>query len=373
VTAPATQSKASEFVAGVWLLIMDMLRMEAREALARDAEHGVTQGRDIAPESVEWYGVELNHTERFALTCKQTALELALKQLAERVEGAMIRGDSTKAQELAVEVMSVDEQLHLVDRALWELECQTENEIEATRDQLVEARAEQLRDEYLQLSASMPFNWNHPAIPEFLRAWLMRQRRRGALKAEPAYRLLCYLVVRDTVFTGVWNQPPVIEDDDLPSDNPLVSAGMPASKKEARWQALLDNQFMHPEGDRRVAREGQLSRLHADRLEAKKHGKSFHDRMDFSTGPEYHGLPSLRNLLNPDLDICSECGAPIKDNVIRETVDTAGAVAFQVVDECDCGQVPKSETFALRAEAYEAQRAMVPNKPRRRVPALVAA
>lgn len=368
-----TAPKASEFVAGIWLLIMDILRMEAREALTRDAEHGVSQGHDIAPESVQWYGVELNRTERFALECKQTALELALKEAEDRKTCILIRHqfESQKQALLGVlfELMTLNSQLTVVDKALYELEQQTESTIEATRNQLVEAKAETLRDEYLQLSEAMPFGWNHPAIPEFLRTWLIRQKRRGALKAEPAYRLLCYLVVRDTVFTGVWNQPPVIEDDDLPSDNPLEAAGKPASKKEARWQALLDNQFLHPEGDKRIARESQLNRLHEDRLEASKHGKHFHDRMDFSTGPEYHGLPSLRNLLNPELDICAECGAPVKDNVVRETVDTKGAAAFHVVDECDCGQVPKSETFALRAEAYEAQRALVPKKPRRRVAA----
>lgn len=376
MTAPASAvvpSKAQAFVLQCWELIMDMLRLEAREALTRDAEMGVSQGKDASPEALRWYGITITPNGKKELEAKIGLLELQMKSLAEKVSGEMIRRNIERATELAHEYKAIEEQIHRLDDLLYELDQQTEAEIEHTRLGLVELKALELKEHYLALSTAMPFNWNHPAIPTFLRNWLIRQKKRGAFTAEPVYRLLAYLVVRETVFTGIWNQPPVIEDEDLPSDNPLVNAGMPASKKEARWQALLDSQFMHATGDTRTHRETQLGNLHEARLVAVKQGKSFHDKMDLAVGPDYHGLPSLPNLLNPEFELCSECGSQIKDNVVRETTDETGAQAWHVVDECDCGQFPKSEKFALRVEAFEAQRELAPKKPRRRAQPLAAA
>lgn len=360
MTVSKNPAAIATLIAAVWATVMDLLRDEAREALTRDAEAEASEGKDAGALALKWYGVQLNRHEERTLRNEIIALELAEKRVLEQLEVYDIRqrfdGEDTFKDEIADyknELKEIRATLYAKDDQVATLHFETEAAVEATRTLLVEAKAETLKDEYLCLSADMPFNVWHPAVPEFLRTWIRRQEARGAVKAVDAYRVLLYLVLRDTVFTGIWNVPPVIEDDELPTDNPLEEAARPLSKKEARWQKLIDVQFIHSNGDRRVARDSQLMQLHESRLDAKEQGKPFADRFDFEASSDYDGVPTLKNLLNPELKLCAECGAAIHDNIVIPHTDDNGRLAYRGVNRCECTTDILTPDFDKRDDATE--------------------
>lgn len=357
-----TPAAVATLVAAVWATVKDLLLIEAREALTRDAEAAASEGKDAGPLAVQWYGLHLNRQEEKTLRERLVVLELAEKAVTERLEALNIRyafhPDNEEVAALLAEqqgeLKTIQEALHNANDQTATLHFETEATVEAARALLVEAKAESLKEEYLRLSLDLPFNVWHPAIPEFLRKWIRRQEARGAIAAVDCYRLLIYLVLRDTVFTGVWNMPPLIEDDQLPVDNPLELAGQPLSRKEARWQQLLDVQFMHANGDRRVARDSQLMQLHEARVDASKKGETFSERFDFEASSDYDGVPTLKNLVNPDLKLCYECGAAIHDNIIIPHLDEDGRTWYRGVNRCECATDILTDDFEKRDDATEA-------------------
>lgn len=314
-------------------MVMDLLRLEARNELASDAESAACEGEEVAAHVRRWYGHDLAKDEHTALVAKRTVLEFELARAKGMLEAARIRGDSTR-KDWRIERDRLSELLSTVDTTVWELEQRVLQDLEAVRAELVEAKALQLYDRYNALSQDLPFNVYHPAITQPLRRWYLRQQARGAFAVEE-YRLFGYLVLRDTVFTGVWNVPPVLEDDELPVGSPLELAGRPTTKTEARMQKLLDQQFMHENGDRRIARDTGLTALHAARVASTKEGHRFNDRLDL-TESDYWGLPTLVGLQNPALVICADCGAPVQDFVVKR-VDVDGEKMYQGQTVCDCG------------------------------------
>lgn len=309
-----TVDRKAEGIAKAWVCVREMLRLEAEADLKRDAEIGASEDHEDASfDSKRWYGLDVLRKEREQLVARKIAAELAHKQAEEQLLVAEIRGHGM--DEALERFATADGLLADLEQQLWNLEDDALDTIREQQAQLVDERAQQLEQRYLVLSKDLPMNVNHPAVPEFLRRWVVRQQQRGALAVD-AYRMLVYLVLRDTVFTGVMNAVPVIEDDELPSQNPLEAAGLPKSKTEQRWNLMLARQFRHENGDLRTDRGTP-------------------GEQDFDAEPEYAGMPVLRALVNPDVRLCHDCGAPVKDNVVvKATKD--GVDGWQGVTQCDC-------------------------------------
>lgn len=336
-TAPAQSlsTKAQAFVTQVWALIDQLLLLEAESELRRDAELGASEdAEDMSSDSKRWYGTQVLREEHATLEGRKIGAEYALKKAHERLLTAEIR--ERGIADAKVEVDQAEATLTDIEEALWALEQQAKDEIAFAQQQAIIDGAARLKTRYLVLSQDFPMNHQHPAVPPFLRRWVQRQQERGALTVE-AYRLLVYLIIRETVFNGVLNEVPVLEDEDLPVRNPLEIAGIPASKAEQRMALLLAQQFMHPNGDRRVDRGTPLTELHAARLDAQERESGrFTGRIDFEQGSEYPGLPTLKALVNPAARICAECGGPIKDNVVVRAYDDNQRPGWMGVTACDC-------------------------------------
>lgn len=327
-------ARAQEFMAQTWIMIRELLRIEAATELQRDAEIGASEDyADMTAESRRWFGNDVGREEHQQLTVRKLALEVALKQADERLQVAQIREVGESEAEAAY--LTLDYQLAEIEQQLWSLEDRVLQQIEARRAAMVLEKADALEARYLQLSKTFPMNVHHPAVPHFLRRWIERQRTRGALAVD-CYRLLAYLVLRDTIFTGVMNVAAVIEDEDLPIDNPLAKAGLPRSKSEQRMNLLLAQQFQHENGDRRVDRGTQLTELHEERIATVRQGRKFTGRFDFEAGSDYYGLPTLKALVNPDGKPCRECGGTIRDNIVVKATNEQGQPGWRGATECDC-------------------------------------
>lgn len=336
-----------EFIARMWTLVRELLHIEAKAELTRDAEIGASEDHhDMTTESKAWYGTDVLKVEHQRLKAMQLAAEVALGQATDALTVAEIRESGLQAA--CEQYQALEERLTDLEQQLWQCEQQAMQAIAERREQLVHEKAAQLEQRYLTLSTDFPMNANHPAVPAFLHRWVTRQQQRGAF-AVPVYRLLTYLVLRDAIFTGVLNVAPVIEDDDLPVLNPLEAVGLPRSKAEQRMNLMLAEQFMHENGDRRVARETPLSALHQRRIDAAKMGDSFVERIDFEQGSDYVGLPVLKALVNPEVVVCGECGGPIKDNIVVLLPD-----GWTGVTKCDCTTEEVTAAFSQYDAAVEA-------------------
>jgi hypothetical protein len=341
----AVIGKRAEAVGRAVTVIMDYLRAEAREELERRAESAA--GEDPAAHARTWYGIGIREDEHRALLLRRTAFELKLEQLGTELEVAEIRGDEVLRQAAERDMHNASDALSEVDLAIWKLEQRVLDAIAEQQELMVEELAVELYERYKVLSLEQPFNIYSELVNEPLRRWYLKQRERGAFEV-PEFRLLAYIAVRETVFTSYWNRPPKAEDVTLDDEPMIARAGAPENKTEARMQAMLDAQFVHENGDRRIDRSTQL----LDLTELRHSGLSA--KYDFDADSDYNGLPTLKHLLNPHMRLCGECGSQIVDRVVRRVEGPDGEPLYEGQTFCDCTTDHLTRQFADYGDAQDA-------------------
>lgn len=323
--------KNAEATARLKAQILELLRHEAYAQLSRAAEAASPDEQSEEGEHCRrWYGFDLVPTEQVtALQRELLELDFARRRMEMHQEVLEIRGEDAAAVETAQKIEALTKRHEEITDQQAALVTAIEQSVARRRRALVQHEARRLYAEYEQLAEKMPFRASHPAVPEFVRKWAARQ---FVNTTNPVSRLYLYLTLRETIFHGANIGAPMAEE--RPVKHALERAGMPRNKREARDQWLLDRQFVHANGDRRVDRTSQLDELDETRRAWAEKGVAFIQRMDEEL-PDYDGTPVLGALDVPVLARCAECSILQKDG-IRNVADADQTPVWVYQRWCDC-------------------------------------
>lgn len=302
-------------------LVQALLEDDAREQLQRQADEDLTSAL-----AEQWYGRAQVEEERRRFGPREALLALELRR-AERL-ATVLNSDEHRTTVAHLETLQAALD---TERAQWR-EAQ-DAQLQADRQALVIAKAAELRREYLALSDRLyRIDPRHPALPTSLQRWIHQRRAKRQL-LDDDNRLLVYLVCQDSKLHAF--NFSILPERALTLSQLEQVGEPPRNSREERLQRVLDQQFVHPNGDRRVAEDQGWGR-----------GQAY----VFQPPPN---LPTLRALQGPQ-NCCATCGAEYRDRprLVLDThlLDTLGAdgilpadlrwqaaVAVEtVVFECEC-------------------------------------
>jgi hypothetical protein len=326
---PSLDPKQLAATARLTAQIRDLLAHEAYTNLLRQAEQASPDEQtETGALARKWFGFTVDQRQQLLqIDAERIVLERARRKAEEDLLVAEIREDAYLKGLAETALVHLDEEEHTLDDRVGALAQDWETQLAAERERLVAAEVERLYGFYLALSERLPFSLYHPAVPESLRRWGRRQLKQTG---NPVSRLYLYLAVRELVFHAAQNGGPLA---DTRPERSLEVAAAPKTRAQARDEAVLASQFVHPNGDRRVARDTPLTRLHEARLRAHKSGDRFTDQLDHEER-DYHGLPQLEALVPAEVRYCRVCAHAIRDFIEERTEEPHGEVGYRYVERC---------------------------------------